>query len=140
MSTIKFIPSYIERPMDGNNGLIRGDFVRVKDKKVEFIKAQLKTTPEAKIVPYTQQGLQRLQDKGWFLDVPVKPVLGETPYKLTLDENGLVVRMSYMYTEEQREKMKEARARKYIEVYGCDEDDGDDDELDSTSLLNLINA
>ena len=141
MAIIKFIPSYIELPKDGNSGRIKGDLVLKTEGKQEpaLVRAELKIAPEAKIVPFTQKGLQRLQDKGWFRDVPVEPVLGETAYKLTLDENGLMVKMSYQYTKEQRVKMNEAKVRKYVATYGCDDDD-ELDLVDSTTILNLIKA
>lgn len=141
-TTLKFIPSYLELPKDGNNGVIKGDLVLKTEGKKEptFVKAKLIIAPEAKIVPFTEKGLTHLQEQGFFTNVPVEPKLGETAYKLTLDENGCMIRMQYSYTKEQREAMREARIRKYIETYGCGDDEDELDLVDSTSILNLINA
>lgn len=143
MATIKFIPSYIDAPKDGNNGLIKGDLVLKTENKKEptFVKAEITIAPDAKIVPFTKKGLARVQEHGFFTNVPVEPVLGKTAYKLVLDENGCMVKMQYCYTKKQREELREARIREYIATYGCDDDDEDElDLVDSTSILNLINA
>ena len=137
---LNFIPSYLELPKDGNNGVIKGDIVLKTEGKKEptFVRAELTIAPEAKIVPFTKKGLARLQELGFFTNVPVKPVLGETSYRLTLDDNGHMIRMQYRYTKEQREAMREARIRKYIATYGCDDDEDELEFVDSTSILNLI--
>jgi hypothetical protein len=134
---ITFIPSYLELPKDGNNGVVKGDFVDLKNHA--FVKAELTIAPEAKIVPFTQKGLARLQEHGYFTNVPVEPVLGKTAYRLTLDENGCMVKMQYRYTKEQREKLCKNKLQDFANTYGWDEDD-EADLVNSTSILKLINA
>ena len=126
---IYFIPSYIALPKDGNPGYTEGYLVDFK--KHELKRVSIKIAEDAKIPPFTEKGLQTLQDNGFFLDTVVVPKLGKTVYITHLNEDKAIVKMSYKYTKEQREKLKAQREAECFNTY----DDLDDEAVELSELI-----
>jgi hypothetical protein len=88
--------------------------------KNDIVAADFKLGIGTNTPPLTEQKLTELQDKGFFLDYPVVPKLGETAYKLEFDNNGVVVKISPYLTpeqeEEHRKRCAELNRRRAVEA------------------------